>query len=74
MKRRYFRKKRSTYRRKRTTKRSSKYARKQQKAASTWIRKKYTRTFVMEVEDGLDTTGFTVSLIGGRNAQSGAFT
>lgn len=74
MKRKYFRKKRSTYRRKRTTKRSSRYARRQQKAASTWIRKKYTRTFVLECDDQTDTTGYTISLIGGRNAQSPAFT
>lgn len=36
--------------RKRTTKRSSKYARRQQTAAMTWIRKKYTKVFEMEVE------------------------
>lgn len=40
--------KKKTYRRKRTTKRSSKYARRQQKSASTWIRKKYTKTFLMD--------------------------
>lgn len=59
--------KKKTYRRKRTTKRSSKYARRQQKAASTWIRKKYTKTFVMDANTADSFASYTVSLIGGAN-------
>lgn len=61
-------------RRKRTTKRSSKFARRQQKSASTWIRKKYTKTFLIEAEQGADSSGWTVSLIGGKNNQTPALT
>ena len=32
------------------------------------IRKKYTRVFTMEVEDGSDAFEKTISLIGGRNS------
>lgn len=43
------------YKKKRaTTKRSSKYARRQQRASSTWIRKKYTKVFTMDAEAGSD--------------------
>jgi len=62
------------YKKKRTTKRSSKYARHQQKAASTWIRKKYTKVFTMDAEAGSDSWVQTVSLIGGRNAAGPADT
>ncbi len=34
----------------------------------TWIRKKYTKVFTMEVEAGSDLWEQTISLIGGRNA------
>lgn len=40
------RKYKRTFRRKQTQKRSSKYARRQQSAANTMVRKKYTKTFV----------------------------
>lgn len=72
----YTRARRSTTfrRRKRTTKRSSKYARRQQKSASTWIRKKYTKTFIIKPEVDEEQSGYTVSLIGGRNAQTPGFT
>ncbi len=55
-------------RRKRTTKKSSRPARKQQKAAMTWIRKRYTKVFEMRV--GANTNAFqrTISLIGGKNS------
>lgn len=70
-KRRTLRVKKSTYRRRRrTTKRSSKYARKQQKAASTWIRKKYTKTFVMDARTADSFASYTVSIIGGPNVQN----
>lgn len=62
------------YKKKRTTKRSSKYARRQQTASSTWIRKKYTKVFTMDVEAGTDSWVQTVSLIGGRNANAPADT
>ena len=66
-----YRKKRTTFRRKRrTTKRSSKYARRQQRAASTWVMKKYTKTFVMDVADQAEAISYTLSLIGGRNLQT----
>lgn len=42
------------YKKKRTTKRSSKFASRQQKASSTWIRKKYTKVFTMDAEAGSD--------------------
>jgi hypothetical protein len=58
-------------RRKRGSKKSSKGARRQQRAANTVIRKKYTKVFLMECEDGSDVYEATVSLIGGRNS-SGA--
>jgi len=40
----------------------------------TWIRKKYTKTFLIEVAAGAQETGWTVSLIGGRNNQNGPLT
>lgn len=64
-----FRPKRRTFK-KRTTKRSSKFARRQQKAAMTWIRKRYTKTFVLETTGNLTNTSATVSLIGGKNNQT----
>jgi len=36
----------------------------------TWIRKKYTKTFVIDALTADDQAGFTVSLIGGKNAQN----
>lgn len=62
------------YKKKRTTKRSSKFARRQQQSAMTWIRKKYTKVFTMEVEAGTDSWEQTISLIGGRNATGPADT
>ena len=72
MKRSYrsYAKKRVYRRKKRTTRRSSKYARRQQKAASTWVRKKYTKTFVMDANTADQFASWTVSLIGGRNKQN----
>lgn len=61
-------KKRKTFRRKRTTKRSSKFARHQQKAAMTWVRKKYQKVITMEIPAGADQWQKTVSLIGSKNA------
>jgi len=55
-------------RRKRGNKKSSKGARRQQRAANTVIRKKYTKVFLMDVEDGSEVYEATVSLIGGRNS------
>ncbi len=50
-KKRTFRRKRRTFgRRKRRG--SSKFAKRQQRAAMTWIRKKYTKVFTMDVEKG----------------------
>ena len=66
-----YRPKRRVMRRKRGHKKSSKGARRQQRAANTVIRKKYTKVFLMECEDGSDVFENTVSLIGGRNS-SGA--
>lgn len=74
MKRRTFRPKRRSFRPKRTTKRSSKFARRQQKAAMTWIRKKYTKTFLVNAIGNDTAGGYTVSLIGGKNAQNAALT
>ncbi|AXH76282.1 MAG: hypothetical protein [Circoviridae sp.] len=62
------------YKKKRTTKRSSKYARKQQKQSLGWIRKKYTKVFTMDAEQGTDSWVQTVSLIGGRNGNAPADT
>ncbi len=67
-------KKRKTFRRKRTTKRSSKFARHQQKAAMTWVRKKYQKVITMEIPAGADVWQKTVSLIGSKNATSPADT
>lgn len=63
-------KKRISRRRKRTTKRSGPAARRQQKAASTWIRKKYTKVFLMQVEAGSDVFETTISLIGSKNSSA----
>lgn len=49
---------------------SSRGARKQQKAAMTWIRKKYTKVFVMEVPADEIAYERTISLIGGKNTQN----
>ena len=68
------RKKRSFRRRKGFRKGSSRPAKKQQRAAMTWIRKKYTRVFTMDAEAGSDVWEQTVSLIGGRNATAPADT
>ncbi len=46
--------KRRTTRRKRTAKRSGKFARKQQKAALTMVKKRYTKVFTMDVAEGLE--------------------
>lgn len=59
------RKKRSFGRRKRRG--SSKFAKRQQRAAMTWIRKKYTKVFTMVAEEGSNSWEQTVSLIGGAN-------
>ncbi len=64
-----FRPKRRSFK-KRTTKRSSKFARRQQKAAMTWIRKRYTKTFVLEVSGTATNASATISLIGGKNNQT----
>ncbi len=64
-KRTFRRKKRSFGRRKRRG--SSKFAKRQQRAAMTWIRKKYTKVFTMNVETGALEWESTVSLIGGAN-------
>ena len=53
MKRRTFRPKRRSFK-KRTTKKSSFRARKQQKAAMTWVRKKYSRVFLMNIANNSD--------------------
>lgn len=58
-------KKRTFGRRKRRG--SSKFAKRQQRAAMTWIRKKYTKVFTMLVEEGSDSWEQTVSIIGGAN-------
>jgi len=72
MKKRYTSRRRNTTfrRKKRTTKRSSKYARRQQTAAMTWIRKKYTKTFLIDAETGKESGGYTISLIGTKNQQN----
>ena len=61
-----YRKKRVT--RRRGAKKSSSGARVQQRAANTIVRKKYTRVFTMDVEDGSDVFEKTISFIGGRNS------
>lgn len=38
----------------------------------TWIRKKYTKTFVLDADTAEDNTGATISLIGARNNQTPA--
>ena len=68
------RKRRSFRRRKGFRKGSSRGAKKQQRAAMTWIRKKYTRVFTIDAEAGSDVWEQTVSLIGGRNATTPADT
>lgn len=40
----------------------------------TWIRKKYTKTYLVQTADGQESAGYTISLIGGRNNQNPAFT
>lgn len=70
-----YRRKRIYRRRRRTTKKSSKYARRQQKAASNWVRKKYVKTYVIETPTiGDFEAGYTISLIGGKNAADPAYT
>ena len=65
-KKRIFKRRRRTFgRRKRRG--SSKFAKKQQRAAMTWIRKKYTKVFTMVAEEGSDSWEQTVSIIGGAN-------
>ncbi len=65
-KKRIFKRKRRTFgRRKRRG--SSKFAKRQQRAAMTWIRKKYTKVFTMTAEAGSDSWEQTVSIIGGAN-------
>ena len=72
----YRRTKRKTYhwRRKRTTKRSNKPARRQQRAAMTYIRKKYTAVEVLNVNPASDVYERTISLIGGKNLTNPANT
>ena len=65
-KKRSFRRKKRTFKRKRRG--SSKFAKRQQRAAMTWIRKRYTKVFTMDVESGSNVWEQTVSLIGGRNS------
>lgn len=36
----------------------------------TWIRKKYTKTFVLDARTADDNVSATISLIGGKNNQS----
>lgn len=48
---------------------SNRPARKQQKAAMTYVKKKYTRVFVMNPPVASDVFQATVSLIGGKNNQ-----
>jgi len=36
----------------------------------TWIRKKYTKTYLVEADQNTELGGYTISLIGGRNAQA----
>ena len=36
----------------------------------TWIRKKYTKTYLIEADENNELGGYTISLIGGRNAQA----
>lgn len=76
MKKRYSSKKRYVRRRKirRSNKRSGPAARRQQRQATTWIRKKYTKVFVMDCEGGSDVWETTVSLIGGKNSNAVADT
>ncbi len=65
-KKRIFKRKRRVFgRRKRRG--SSKFAKRQQRAAMTWIRKKYTKVFTMVAEEGSNSWEQTVSLIGGAN-------
>ncbi len=66
-----FRPKRRSFK-KRTTRKSSKFARRQQKAAMTWIRKRYTKTFVLEVSGTTTNSSATISLIGAKNNQTPA--
>ena len=75
-KRRSFGRKKRSFRRKRRgfRKGSSKGAKSQQRAAMTWIRKKYTRVFTIDAEAGSDVWEQTVSLIGGRNSTGPADT
>ena len=72
-KKRIFKRRRRTFG-KRKRRGSSKFAKKQQRAAMTWIRKKYTKVFTMDVESGSDVWEQTVSLIGGRNTNGPADT
>ena len=66
MKKRYTSKKRGPRRYKKKSK-SGRAAKKQQKAAMTYVHKKYTRVFQMLPEPGTDLFEATVSLIGGKN-------
>ncbi len=40
----------------------------------TWIRKKYTKTFLLRTTASDNAAGYTISLIGGRNNENGTFT
>ena len=66
MPKKYTRKRRVT-RRRSTAKRSGKFARKQQKAALTYVKKRYSRVFTMPIKAGRDVYEATISLIGGNN-------
>jgi len=62
-----FSKKRRFPKRRSSRKGSSKGARVQQRAAMTWIRKKYTRVFTMDIREGGEVYERTISLIGAKN-------
>ena len=40
----------------------------------TWIRKKYTKTYLINAAENTELGGYTISLIGGRNNQAGTAT
>ena len=68
------RRRKRVFRRRKGAKRSSKFARKQQRSAMTYVKKKYTKTFVLTAAETTDQAGYTISLIGGKNAQNPSFT
>ena len=68
------RRKRRTFRRKRRSSRAAGIARRQQRAALTYVHKRYTKVFTLDARVNAENAFKTVSLIGGKNAADPANT